>query len=96
MHETTANPIETATTFTRWIVEEARKRGYPIESTRNGAQINFGHKKLHEQHLRNLHPSILRPGANIGRLIDAVAPGRPCTHKPMREIIAALPISSGR
>jgi bifunctional DNase/RNase len=27
---------------------------------------------------------------SISAVIDKVAPGRPCTHKPMREIIAEI------
>jgi len=85
------DPIATQETFVNLTIEEAVKRGYPIEErTRHGRQINFGHKKLHEQHLRALYPAIIQPGANIPALIDAVAPGRPCTHKPMREIIRSL------
>ncbi len=78
------------TTFVNSVIDEAKRLGYPIELSRNGRQIDFGHKKLHEQHLRKLYPAILQPGANIPKLIDAVAPGRPCTHKPMREIICNL------
>jgi len=49
-----------------------------------------GNKKLHEKHLGDLHPDILTDGANVSALIDGVAPGRPCTHKPMKEIIAKI------
>jgi hypothetical protein len=86
-----ATPISTQMTFVNLTVEEAKKRGYLIEEgTQNGRQIDFGNKKLHEGHLRALYPSILQPEANISALIDRVAPGRPCTHKPMREIIYSL------
>jgi hypothetical protein len=77
--------------FVNLTIEEAKNRGYAVEdSTRHGRQINFGHKKLHEQHLLSLHPAILEPHANIPALIDDVAPGRSCTHKLMREIIRGL------
>ena len=64
--------------------------GYWIEPSRNGVQIDFGHKKLHEGHLRALFPDILAKGVNVAKLIETVAPGRPCVHRPMREIIAQI------
>ena len=70
---------------------KARARGFRVETNRNGqVQIDFGNKKLHAGHLASLYPKIVMPHVNIPKLIDSVAPGRPCTHKPMREIIAAL------
>lgn len=74
------------------LLAEAQRQGYEIEESRNnGRQIIFEHeKKLHEGHLRELFPNILDQGANISALIDSVAPGRPCSHKPMREIIASI------
>jgi len=73
------------------VVREARKDGHRIETNRNGqTQIDFGHKKLHSGHLENLFPAILKPGANVARVIESVAPGRPCTHKPMREILTRI------
>ena len=70
----------------------ARDLGYKIESNaRTGkAQIDFGNKKLHAGHLGALYPTILSASANISSLIEQVAPGRPCSHKPMREIIEQL------
>jgi hypothetical protein len=88
---TSASLLTNVEMFINETLEEARKQGHVIEcSGRNGMQINFGNKKLHEGHLRKLYPDILRPNAHIARLIDVVAPGRPCTHKPMREIIHSL------
>lgn len=72
------------------IIDEARKRGYAIEDSRNGRQINFGHKKLHEGHLTALCPDIFCLDARIPTLINKVAPGRPCAHKPMREIVESI------
>lgn len=72
------------------VVAIARSQGYSIESSRSGQQIDFGHKKLLEGHLRYLYPNILAEGAHIPSLIEAVAPGRPCSHKPMREIVTAI------
>ena len=72
-------------------VRIARQQGFRIETSRNGqVQIDFGHKKLHAGHLAQLFPEILRPGASIARLIDRVAPGRPCTHRPTRQIIGQM------
>jgi len=64
--------------------------GYPVEMSRNGRQIDYGHKKLREGHLAEVYPEILQPGAHIPSLINRVAPGRPCAHRPTREIIAAM------
>lgn len=76
--------------FIRRICETAFKLGYIVEDSRNGRQVDFGNKKLHEGHLRLLYPFILSPGVHVGQLIDEVAPGRPCSHKPMREIIQEM------
>ena len=74
------------------VIHIARKRGYKIESNaRNGLeQIDFGNKKLHAGHLAQLYPAILEPAANSPTLIDSVAPGRPCSHRPMQEIMEEL------
>ncbi len=77
-------------TFIKNIIKIAKRHGYQVKESRNGLQIDFGNKKLHEGHLGHLYPDILQPDANIKELIDDVAPGRPCSHKPMREIIAEL------
>lgn len=82
--------IATSESFIELLIAEAVKRGYVLERTRNGRQIDFGNKKLHEGHFRSLFPSILSPNANVRELIENVAPGRPCTHRPMREIICTL------
>lgn len=77
--------------FVDSVVREARKDGYRIETNRNGqTQIDFGNKKLHSGHLQELFPAILNPGANVAKAIENVAPGRPCTHKPMREILGRI------
>lgn len=75
--------------FVNEVFRIAEKRGFRIENNRfNGLpQIDFGHKKLHAGHLKQLYLDILNPTASISALIEKVAPGRPCTHKPMREII---------
>lgn len=76
--------------FIEKVIIVARNLNFLIEDSRNGRQIDFGHKKLHEGHLRVLYPEILNENANINILIDNVAPGRPCTHAPMRTIIAII------
>ena len=53
-------------------------------------KIDFGHKKFHTAHLKQLYPDILSPTAKVTALISKVAPGRPCTHKPMREIVSEI------
>jgi hypothetical protein len=80
-----------AETFVDRVLQTAKELGYPVERTRQGLrQVDFGHKKLHEDHVRRLYPDILQSSANIPKLIETVAPGRPCTHKPMREILALM------
>jgi len=61
--------------FVDAIIAVAQSNGYLIENSRNGKQIDFGHKKLHEKHLIKLYPGILANGANVSSLIDSVAPG---------------------
>lgn len=70
----------------------AEKQGYLIERDTKGNkwQIDFGNKKLHRNHLESLYPQILNENIKIPYIIDGVAPGRPCTHKPMKEIILAM------
>lgn len=76
--------------FVSEVLRVALECGFAVENSRNGKQINFGHKKLHEGHLRELYPNIAIPGAHIPALIENVAPGRPCTHRPMRDIVERL------
>ena len=77
--------------FVNRVFQIAQAVGYPVTLNGRGyRQIDFGHKQLHEEHLQRLYPSILGPDARIGKLIDEVAPGRPCTHKPLRLIIEQL------
>lgn len=76
--------------FIEAVIREAQQQGYTVEDSRNGRQIDFGHKKLHEGHLSSLYPLIMADGADVAALIEEIAPGRPCSHKPMREILAAI------
>jgi hypothetical protein len=78
--------------FIKEVIRIATSLDYKIEEkfgTRL-VQIDFGNKKLHEGHLRAMFPKILQPGANVARLIEDVAPGRPCAHLPMKKILARL------
>jgi len=80
-----------ATEFANTIINLARKKGYVIQTNRAGLdQIDFGNKKLHFDHIVKLYPAAMSEGANINQLIEKVAPGRPCAHKPMRELINRL------
>ena len=81
--------------FIKEVFGIAREQGYKIEiNARNNLdQIDFGHKKLHKGHLEELYPAILKSDANISKLIEEVAPGRGCVHKPMREILSKLLIT---
>ena len=74
--------------FIDTVIDVAKKHGYPVRINRyNQWQIDFGHKQLHEGHLAKLYPDILKEDVNIRKLIERVAPGRPCTHRPMEEIM---------
>jgi hypothetical protein len=37
-----------------------------------------------------LFPNTLKDGVNINKLIEEIAPGRPCAHRPFREIVYQL------
>ena len=77
--------------FIDQVVQLARRAGYKIEVNRySQVQIDFGNKKLHSGHLERLFPEILSPCANLPRLIENIAPGRPCTHRPMRHIVQQI------
>jgi hypothetical protein len=79
------------TQFVRLVVTIAHEHGWRIETNKSGlTQIDFGNKKLHTGHLEAMFPEILEHGLSIPAVIDRVAPGRPCTHKPMRLIIAEV------
>jgi hypothetical protein len=79
------------TQFVNLVIEIARLNGWRIETNRHGlTQIDFGHKKLHARHLEDMFPAILQDAASVPAIIEKVAPGRPCTFKPMRHIIARI------
>jgi hypothetical protein len=80
---------ESIETFIDEVLRIAKEFHHPVERNRSGLrQIDSGHKKLHEDHIRRLYPAVLEPAASVSKLIDGAAPGRPCAHKPTREIIA--------
>ena len=70
----------------------ARERGYRIETNQrnNLPQIDFGIKKLHLRHIKRLYPDVLLENARVNKLIAKIARGRPCTHKPFREIVEQI------
>jgi len=77
--------------YVKAAIFNARKMKYKIQTNRdNIEQIDFGNKTLTSTHLSLTYPEILRPDADIPKIIDKVAPGRPCTHKPMKEIVALI------
>lgn len=79
------------TEFVNLVVRIARSKGWRIETNHDGlTQIDFGNKKLHARHLEAMFPDIVAEDASISKVIDKVAPGRSCTHKPMREIMAEI------
>ncbi|WP_289534416.1 hypothetical protein [Pseudomonas sp. SO81] len=82
--------------FVEAVLQLAAELGLKIEERRPGWSICFNEtsdKWLSEQHLRQLYPAILEADlsdARINQLIEQVAPGRPCTHVGMRQIVARL------
>ncbi len=83
--------------FVEAVLLAARERGLRVEPNRNGQQqICFNEKSkksLHVRHLEDLHPAILDPDLSVtevNALIQKVAPGRPCTHRGMREIVETI------
>jgi len=84
--------------FIKLVFEIAAKHGHRIEM-KNGEnyQIAFVnsrgnmHKKLHVGHITHLFKlGITSEEVEIYKLIDHVAPGRPCTHKPFKEIVKTI------
>jgi hypothetical protein len=77
--------------FINQVIKQARLNGYNVNFNRNDLQqIDFGNKTLHTDQIGKLFPHVLEEGAQIANEIDKVAPGRPCTHAPMKAIIASL------
>lgn len=81
--------------FIDLVVEISRRKGFKVETNRDGLrQIDCGNKKLHVGHLQKMFPEILQSDSDISKMIEKVAPGRPCTHKPMKGIIAEIKINN--
>jgi hypothetical protein len=77
--------------FINQVIKQARLNGYKVNFNRNDLQqIDFGNKTLHTDQIGKLFPQVLEEGAQIANEIDKVAPGRPCAHAPMKEIIASI------
>ncbi|MGR3984112.1 MAG: hypothetical protein OD817_02465 [Gammaproteobacteria bacterium] len=79
--------FDTCEQFLDAVFKAAHTLGYPRELGKDGWQIEFGEKGLHEGHLAELYPEVLEPGADVSSLINEVAPGRECVHKAMGEIL---------
>jgi hypothetical protein len=90
--KTTREELKPLKEFIYNVFDVAIIKNHKIEmcKTNYKAQIDFGHKKLHEEHIQKLYPKALEDSANISKLIEEVAAGRPCTHKPMKEIIMEI------
>lgn len=82
--------------FVNGCFELAPTMGLTVEERRPGKSICFNPKSnkwLNEMHLRRLHPDVLQPDlgrTKINQMIEAVAPGRPCTHKGFRELLGKV------
>jgi hypothetical protein len=74
------------------ILRIAKSHGYEVGCLLGTdiPQVDFGHKKLHGKHFRALFPSVLADNANINKLIENIAPGRPCSHLPFRKIVEQI------
>lgn len=87
--------------FVQRAFEIAERGGLTVEVRRPGKSICFNSnsgKWLNEGHLRSLFPMILEPGISdtqVNRMIEDVAPGRPCTHVGMRSILQKLQSEAG-
>ena len=83
--------MQTRELFIEAVIRIAKERGFRMEINRDGLrQIDFIHKKLHEDHLSAMWPDILAPNANLTAIFKKAAPGRPCAYSRMREIIPQL------
>ena len=84
--------------FIKLVFEIAEKHGHRIEM-KNGEKYQIAfvnskgniHKKLHLGHITQLFElGITSEGVDIYKVIENVAPKRPCTHKPFKEIIKTI------
>jgi len=74
------------------VLRIAKSHGYKVEFLQGTdiPQVDFGHKKLHGKHFRALFPGVLADNTDINKLIEKIAPGRPCTHLPFRKIVKQI------
>ena len=86
----------TADEFVHRVFEIAEEMGLRVEERRPGKSICFNpnsDKWLDEGRVLALYPKILNgeiSDSQINAMIEAVAPGRPCTHVGMRSIVRRL------
>ena len=83
--------------FVARVFEFAGEQGLLIQERRPGRSICFNEtskKWLHEGHIRQLYrEGVLADGlerADLNRMIEGVAPGRPCTHVGMRKLVCLV------
>lgn len=82
--------------FVQRFFDIAEKSGLLVEERRPGRSICFNSnsdKWLSEKHLGALFPHVLEQGLSdmqINRMIENIAPGRPCTHKGFRAILKSF------
>ncbi|MBB5413682.1 hypothetical protein HDG34_007660 [Paraburkholderia sp. HC6.4b] len=93
--------------FVQRSLDIAKAMGLRVDAVTQGEargllRICFNEKSgkfLHELHLQSLYPLLRKRGLSVAELnaaIESVAPGRPCTHRGMREIIVQLQNASAR
>ena len=84
--------------FVQAVIAGAGRRALPVSYNRNGrASILFNaksKKSLHADHLAALfdrgYADPERTPAERNALVKLVAPGRPCTHRGLREIVEQM------
>ena len=69
--------------FVEQVVRVSREHGYKSEfhAQSGDVQIDFGNKNLHVALLRRIFLGVFASTDSIAKLIDGVAPGRPCSHR---------------
>ena len=89
---TSISPMTTRAQFVEDLLTAARQAGFTISTNRRNGEpeIDFGMKRIRAGQVGELWPAVVAPGADVGALIDKVAPGRPSIHEPMRKLIAQL------
>ncbi|WP_060036937.1 hypothetical protein [Burkholderia sp. MSMB1078WGS] len=87
--------------FRTLVFEIARAKCLRVDEMRDGkARIWFNEKSqkfLHADHIDDLYDRLRHPNLSmhdINIAIENAAPGRPCTHRGMREIYAQIHRSS--